>query len=518
MFVISLIVFGVEIARNIIRYIANKFSQVFFRETTLQLQNDVAKKLINLETEIIDKNSSGVFIERIINDTNEISNIFGQINNAVIGIVTNIGILIAIFIINKYIFLFFAVSLIFLFWFKKLRMKYYYILDKEYRKLREKNTSMLTELIRGLKDIKVLNAGSSFMQKMFGQLFESNQKRYEMSKTDRKYVFVSGSIQDLMVLLFIILGISLVQKNMLSIANFVILFMYRDRVYMLLNNLTQLVEILKKFDVSANRVFELEDDEKYPKEKFGDITLKKISGNFEFKNVSFEYKENITVLDNINLKINANETIAFVGKSGSGKSTIFNLITKLYHTSKGEILIDDVNINKLDKKSIRNNITIITQSPYIFNFSIKENLKIVNSNITDKEMIKACKLACLHDFIMELPDKYDTVVGEGGVMLSGGERQRLAIARALLKKSEIILFDEATSSLDNQTQRDIQQAINNMKGEYTILIIAHRLSTVINSDRIIVIDNGKVVAQGTHKELYEKNNLYKNLYEKELTE
>lgn len=194
------------------------------------------------------------------------------------------------------------------------------------------------------------------------------------------------------------------------------------------------------------------------------------------------------------------------------------MLTKLYPVKRGKILIDGHDINTLDKDSIRDNISIITQNPYIFNFSIRENLKIVKEDVTDEEMIEACKTACLHDFIMTLENGYDTVVGEGGLTLSGGERQRLAIARALLKKTEIILFDEATSALDNKTQNSIRKAIRNMQGEYTILMIAHRLSTVIDSDRIIVIDEGKVVDEGSHEYLLHHSNLYRDLYEQELEE
>ena len=198
------------------------------------------------------------------------------------------------------------------------------------------------------------------------------------------------------------------------------------------------------------------------------------------------------------------------------KTTIFSLLCKLYNTNRGEILIDGNNIKDLDEYSIRNNITIISQNPYIFNMSIRDNLKLVKEDLTDKEMKEACKLACLNEFIETLPNKYDTVVGEGGVMLSGGQRQRLAIARAFIQKTEIILFDEATSALDNETQSYIQQAIDNMKKDYTILIIAHRLSTIVNADRIIVIDDGKVVGEGTHKQLLSKNKIYKKLYESEI--
>ena len=187
----------------------------------------------------------------------------------------------------------------------------------------------------------------------------------------------------------------------------------------------------------------------------------------------------------------------------------------MYNISKGTITIDGYDIKKLDKDSIRGNITIISQNPYIFNMSIKDNLKIVKSDLTNKEMIEACKIACLDDYIESLPDKYDTIIGEGGINLSGGQKQRLAIARALVQKTEIILFDEATSALDNETQTKIQEAIENMKGEYTILIIAHRLSTIKNADRILFIEDGTIKAEGTHTELLNNCLDYKKLYESE---
>lgn len=518
LFYISLIILGSEILRNVFSFISMKTAQIFFRETLLFLQSDIAKIMLKFETNVIDKNASGIFIDRITKDTGDIADIFNNINYSLTDTITNIGVLIAIFVINKYMFIFFIIALIILFWFKKRRMKFWFEMDTERRKLNEKNTSLISELIRGLRDIKVLHVGENISKRMYNRLLESNQKNYDMQKLNRKYVFFSGSVQDVMDFIFIVLGIYLVSKDMLLISGFVILYMYKDKIFWLLDYVSQFIETLKRFNVSAKRVFELLDDSVYPKEKFGTTHLDKVEGNFEFKNVTFEYKENMPVLKDINFKINPNETVAFIGKSGSGKSTIFSLITKLYHPKSGEILIENTNINDLDEESIRGNITVITQSPYIFNFSIKENLKIVNDDLTDEQIYEACKTACLHDFIMSLPEQYETLVGEGGVMLSGGERQRLAIARALLKKSEIILFDEATSALDNQTQKDIQEAINNMKGTYTILIIAHRLSTVINSDRILLIDDGRIVAEGTHKELYANNELYKNLYEKELTE
>ena len=189
----------------------------------------------------------------------------------------------------------------------------------------------------------------------------------------------------------------------------------------------------------------------------------------------------------------------------------------MYDDYKGTITIDGMDIKELDKESIRGNITIISQNPYIFNLSIKDNLKLVKANLTTEEMVKACKMAALDDFINTLPEGYNTIVGEGGVTLSGGQKQRLAIARAFVQKTEIILFDEATSALDNETQSKIQEAINNLQKDYTILIIAHRLSTIKSADRILFIDDGKVIAEGSHKKLVQTCKEYKELYDKEIT-
>ena len=214
--------------------------------------------------------------------------------------------------------------------------------------------------------------------------------------------------------------------------------------------------------------------------------------------------------------VDANDMVAIVGKSGQGKTTIFNLLCKLYDIESGQIKIDNHDIKELDEYSIRNNITIISQNPYIFNMSISDNLKLVREDVTEEEIKKACKMACLDDFIEKLPDKYDTIVGENGITLSGGERQRLAIARAFVLDTKIILFDEVTSALDNETQAKIQEAINNLRGKYTIIIIAHRLTTINNVNKTLLLDNGKIVASGKHSELLKQSNIYKKLYETEM--
>ena len=490
---IALIILVIELTRNLFNYLYNVLFNKYSLKATSRIQVSIAKETMKLEVSELDNNSSGVFIDRINNDTREIVSIFSDLGDGVIDVVSNVGILIAIYFINKIMFVYFILMLLIIFIFEHLRMKKFFELDKKRRKLAEKNTGLVSELIRGSRDIKSLNVENNFLKIAENKLVESNNENYKMQKVNAKYNIITGSVKDFSNLFLIFLGIFLCLNNYLSIANFVIVYMYKDRLLELLRYWSYLIELVKKFNVAATRVFEIIDSDKFKKEIFGDKVLDKINGDFEFKDVSFSYNEDKIILKNINFKIKANETVAFVGKSGSGKSTIFSLLNRLYLIDSGEILIDNVNINELTKDSIRNNMSIIPQNPYIFNFSIKDNLRLVKEDATIDEIIEVCKLACLHDFIMTLKDGYDTIVGEGGITLSGGQRQRLAIARALLKKTEIILFDEATSALDNETQKNIQTAINNLKGEYTVLIIAHRLSTVIDCDRIIIIDDGQLL-------------------------
>ncbi|MBR3198722.1 MAG: ABC transporter ATP-binding protein [Bacilli bacterium] len=512
---VSLLILILEVTININRYITRKLTANIHMKILNDLQRDVTEETLKLDIKEIDGNSSGVFIDRLTKDARSLSDIINMIMFYVLRIFADIGIIGAIFIVNKIMFIYCVVALFFIFWIERINANIWFKWSKKNRELDEKNSGLIGELVRGIRDIKVLNSTKDFLKKVMDKIENANKEQLNLNVKQAKYNFISGSMQDIAEFLFIVLGVILIKTNNLTIDSLIVIYMYQSRMYSLLYSLTDFNEQLKKFNLSASRVFEIVDG-KFKKEKFGKKHLDKIEGNFEFKNVTFSYDNKKKILRDMSFKVNANETVAFVGKSGSGKTTVFNLIDRLYKTDKGKITIDNIDINELDKDSIRDNISIITQAPYIFNFTIKENLKITKEDVTDEEIIEACKIAQLHNFIMTLPKKYDTIVGEGGVTLSGGQRQRLAIARALLKKTEIILFDEATSALDNETQKAIQKAINNMKGEYTILIIAHRLSTVIDSDRILLIDDGKVIDEGTHNELLKKNKLYKELYEQEL--
>lgn len=223
----------------------------------------------------------------------------------------------------------------------------------------------------------------------------------------------------------------------------------------------------------------------------------------------------ISTLNNFNLTLEPNKKIAIVGKSGQGKSTLFNLMTRIFDPISGEILLDGINIKNLSEEELRTSISIIRQEPFIFNRTIKENFELIDKDITLEDIRKYTKMAYLDDYIMSLPKGYDTLLGEGGVNLSGGQKQRLAIARTLSKKSKVILFDEATSALDNNSQNYIKKAIDNLVKDHTVIIVAHRLSTIMDADIIHVVDAGQVVASGTHHELLKSSSIYRNLYETE---
>ena len=512
---VILIIYGIE---GIKILIIRKNNQIFRRGTVRNIQMSLGREILKLDQKTLDSNSSGTFIQRLTNDTEKMSKIFTNGMVIIIKFLSAIGSFIAVLIIDYHMFFYYLFAAIILSILNYIKNKKVAVKDKEYRKESDKVAGLTGELVRGARDIKMLYAKESFMKNLDEKIIIQNEKNFEMRNIDMNYNLLIGYVKAILEFLTVVVLIYLISNNVFVVAVGIALFNYKNALLIhFMDIISELLEECKNFNISSERVFAIINNKEFTKEEFGNNKIDKIDGNFEFKNVTFGYNEK-TVLDNISFKINSGTTTGIVGKSGAGKTTIFNLLCKLYNIKDGEILIDDNNINNLDEESIRDNITIISQNPYIFNMSIKDNLKLVKDNVTDKEIKEACRLACLDDYIETLPNKYDTVVGEGGVTLSGGQRQRLAIARALVQNTKIILFDEATSALDNETQSKIQTAIDNLKDDYTVIIIAHRLSTIVNCDNILVLEDGKITASGTHKELMKSSEFYKKLCETELSE
>lgn len=513
----AIVILALCITDELKTLIIRKNTQIFRRGTVRNMQMDLGRETLKLDQSTIDSNSSGMFIQRLTNDTDKMAGMFTTGMGKLTVFISNIGSFIAILIIDYHMFIYYLVAAIILTILYYAKNESVGEKDKQFRNQSDKVAGLTGELVRGARDIKMLFAKESFMKELDNNVKKQSELNFEMRNTDMEYNLLIDIIKDIFEFMTIILLIILIKYNILTVAVAFALFSYRSTVLKdLMGSVSSLFEECKGFNISSNRVFEIINGKQFKKEKFGTKHLDEVKGNFEFKDVCFSYDNKKNVLDNLSLKIKANKTYGIVGKSGEGKTTMFNLLCKLYNHQSGLITIDGEDIKELDEESIRGNITIINQSPYIFNLSIKDNLRLVKSNVTDEEIYEACNLACLTEFIESLPDKYDTIVGEGGVTLSGGQRQRLAIARALIQKTKIILFDEATSALDNETQNNIQSAINNLKSDYTIVIIAHRLSTIINCDEIFFMKDGKIENSGTHEELLKKCKSYKQLYEYEI--
>ena len=513
----SAVILIVGIIGAIKTVLIRKNTQKFTVGVTEKMQRQLGREILKMSQTDLDNNSTGTFVQRMTSDTDELASMFTVGYGRLIGLISSIGTFIAILVINRLVFVYYVIVAFILTKLHLVKSKDVNKKDKEKRLKQERVSGLTSELVRGTRDVKMLNAKDSFIDVLNENIKEKNRLYLAMRNVDISYNFFIDILSELFEFMLIVLFVFLIKNKFLSVAMSIALFSYRSKV---MNNfmasVSSLLQEVNGFNLSFNRVFSLLDNKEFTKEKFGKNKIDKINGDFEFKDVEFSYDNDIKVLDKINFKVKANTTVGFVGKSGAGKTTIFSLLCKMYDVDSGKIMIDGKDINDLDENSIRGNITIVGQSPYIFNMSIIDNMKLVKEDVTLDEIKEACKLACLDEYIESLPQKYDTVVGEGGVTLSGGQKQRLAIARALIQKTEIILFDEATSALDNETQSKIQEAINNLKREYTIMIIAHRFSTILNCDEIFYMEDGKIIDSGSHKQLLKKCKQYKQLYETEL--
>lgn len=507
--------FFLLILRIIIEIITNIWSMIVLKlngRVNFDLKKDMLESLTNFEVKNFDNTNSGLFISRLNKDTTELSELFDYITDDLSGIILNISFIGYVLYLNVYLGLFLILNIILVYILTSKKLYYYKNAKSDYKNKDEKVVGIYTDVIRGIREIRNLNLKKKVLFDVNKKTDESITAEIKSIHTRRTWNRYIASFQHVIDFLFILISVYFIVNNSLQVSSFLIIFLYKNKVLNLINYISEIREKLSDGKVAASRVFDIITYNSFSKEKYGKRDISNLDGYIEFKDVNFKYNSK-NLFYNLNFKIEPNKMTAIVGKSGEGKSTILKLINKSYEIDNGTILIDDLNINDLSEDTIKNSISIVSQSPYIFNLSIKDNIKLANPEATDEEITNVCKKAQIHDLIMEMPEGYDTIVGENGVILSGGQKQRIAIARALIKESKIILFDEATSSLDNNNQEKIKNIIKDLAKTHTVIIVAHRLSTIVDADNILVLSNHQIINNGTHNELMNKCIEYKELYE-----
>ncbi len=508
-------------AWNALWYASGYLLRISYAEMIKDMRSSIARQVLSIKTVHMDENGSGLFTQRMINTTTMIADQINSIMLAISDMVSLVSLIISFMIVYPKmlyleIIIFFVYALI-----EYFRVDEFMNNRRAYNNVNEKFASFASEMIRANRDIKLLHSEESFIEEANKRIVESVKSQSKMDITNNKFVLARKQYIGISDFFYMILLAYFMVAHNLPVATALVLFNYNGRIYLSAYAFAHLLDVFYNLALSTESIYQLMNSSDFDTEKFGDKHLDHINGNIEFKNVTFSFKNsrgnNTHVLNGLDLKINSGEMVAIVGSSGCGKSTILSLIAHLYEVDGGEILLDGENINTLDKETIRGNIQMVSQMPYLFNMSIKDNLSIARENVTEQEIVETCKKACIYDDIIKMEKGFDTMIGEGGVTLSGGQRQRIAMARAFLKTTPILMLDEATSALDSIVQAKVQALIEQMRGKQTIIIIAHRLSTVINCDRIFVLGKGKLVAQGSHKELLEKSEEYRELYREEST-
>tara|TARA_Y100000992_G_scaffold299058_1_gene265238 strand:+ start:893 stop:2632 length:1740 start_codon:yes stop_codon:yes gene_type:complete len=488
------------------------------QEVTKILQLQLMKSIIKADAEIVDKKHSGKFISHLTFDISMMTNLISVvILNIAKDSLTLIG-LIGVMFYQNWRLAIFALIMIPLASFaaKSLGKR----IGKVTTQAQEKSgilTTYMLEVFKNHKIIKIFQKENYEFSR--AEKFINNLKD-RLVKTSMVIVRASPIMETLTG--FMIAGLiyysgNLMMKQELDINNFFSFLAAMMLAYQPVRSLATINMSINQGLSAAKRIIPLIEQENNIKEKPNALSLETTKGEINFKNISFKYNtDERKVLNSINLNIIGGEMTSLVGHSGAGKTTILNLIPRFYDKVSGDILIDGQSIYDVSLNSLRNNISLVNQDTTLFDDTIKNNIAYANLDATDDEIIEAAKLSHCNEFIDKLPNKFDTIIGENGTRLSGGEKQRLSIARAMLKKSKIILLDEATSSLDAETESKIQEAIKLLTKDRTTLVIAHRLSTVMSSKTICVVDDGEIVAEGNHQELLQKSEIYKNFYEKQL--
>ena len=482
------------------------------------IQTDMSKSLIKADTDYIDKKHTGKFLSNLTYDTSLITNLVSTvILNVFKDSLTLIGLLSVMFFQNWKL----ASIAIIMIPLASIASK---SLGKRIGKVSTQAqvesgflTSHFIEVFKNHKIIKIFQQEDRESNRLLKFINSLKDKSKKIAVVFVRATPIMETLTGIMIAGLIYFAAKLILKNELEISSFFSFLAAMMLSYQPVRSLATLNMGIQTGLSAARRILPIIDIENEIKENKNAVNLNIKNGTIQFKEVSFEYKNNENiVLKSINLEIIGGKMNALVGHSGAGKSTILNLIPRFFNSTKGDILIDNQSIYNSTIESLRKNISLVSQDTTLFDDTIKNNIAYAKPEATDQEIIDAAKNALADEFIEKLPNKYDTQIGEDGVRLSGGEKQRISIARAILKETPIILLDEATSSLDAETEDKIQKGLGYLTKNKTTVVIAHRLSTILNSEKIFVLEKGQVVSEGTHEELLENSAIYKNFYEKQI--
>ena len=505
-------------AKGISLYAARVLMIQVGEEVKKKLQFDMLKSLINADTQFIDRKHSGKFISNLTYDVQHITNLLSTaILNLVKDSLTLIGLLVVMFVQNWKLAL---ISLIMI----PLASFASRTLGKRMRKAatqaQEKSgffTTYLVELFKNHKLAKIFQKEKFEINRADFHLIGLMEKNKKITTLLVRMTPIMEVLTGIMIAILIYYSGRLIVRDEIQVNNFFSFLAAMMLAYQPVRSLSTLNMVIQQGISAAARILPIVDTVNTIQNVENAKALEISKGSINFKNIFFSYETSEEeVLKGVNLEFEGGKMTALVGHSGSGKSTILNLIPRFYQASKGEITIDNQPINSVKLESLRDKISLVSQETTLFDDTILNNIKYANENATSDEIYEVAKLSNAHEFINKLPNKYDTLIGENGLRLSGGEKQRISIARAMIKKSPIILLDEATSSLDSETEAKIQEALNTLTRNKTTIVIAHRLSTVLNSNNIYLVDSGKIIDNGKHEDLLAKSKLYKNFYEKQI--
>lgn len=506
------VLIAVFLISSIFQLIMTRSTNLLCNKTIKQLRMDIFEKLNKVPLKYIDSNSTGSIINTVINDIETVSDgLIQSFSQLFTGILTIVGTFIFMLTINyKIALVVFFVTPLSLFTASIIAKACYSMFSKQ-SEVRSELTGLIEELISNQKLVKSFNYEKDALDKFNNinkKLYSYGQKaQFYSAITNPATRFVNGIVYSSVG----VFGGILVVKGAISIGNLSTFLSYANQYTKPFNEISGVITELQAAFSSLQRVFNILEEENEIEDPKNAIELENCIGYVELNNVNFSYSKAAPLIENLNLKVKPGEKIAIVGPTGSGKTTLINLLMRFYNINSGEIKIDNINIEKIKRSSVRGLFGMVLQDTFLYQGTIRDNIAYGKPSASMEEVIKAAKKAHAHDFIIKLPQGYNTVLSEDS-SLSEGQKQLLSIARVMLSKPSMLILDEATSSIDTRTEIYIQKAFNELMKNKTTFIVAHRLSTIKEADLIIVMDNGKVVEQGNHKELLEKGGFYADLY------